>query len=113
MNLVSSRPAMSESQSAEGVTSDNTTSATLTIPSTPASETSELLCGMNDGLFVGFLIVEFDTVSGEKVAFKQFTREMNEGVEKELVGMLLGYDYCEGTECAIVRYTISDFHTIV
>ena len=44
-------------------------------------------------MFTGFFVVEFDLEDGEVVIFKQVSTELNSGVEKELVRVLMGCDY--------------------
>ncbi|KAL7716076.1 UDENN domain-containing protein [Entamoeba marina] len=44
-------------------------------------------------MFTGFFVVEFDLEDGEVVIYKQLSNELNNGVEKELVRVLMGCDY--------------------
>ncbi|KAL7714527.1 UDENN domain-containing protein [Entamoeba marina] len=65
-----------------------------------------------NGLFVGLYVIEFDNVSGEKVAYKQVSHPLNVSIEKELIGMLMGADYYEYSSATILLHTITNYHVI-
>ncbi|EMS16734.1 hypothetical protein KM1_158340 [Entamoeba histolytica HM-3:IMSS] len=65
-----------------------------------------------NNLFVGMYIIEFDNVSGEKIAYKQLTHPMNSSVEKELIGMMMGADYYGYAPVTLLLNTITNYHVV-
>ncbi|EDR28574.1 hypothetical protein EDI_338270 [Entamoeba dispar SAW760] len=76
-------------------------------------------------MFTGFFVVEFDLEDGEVIIFKQLSNELNNGVEKELVRVLMGCDYSADTNVSIdpknppkerqnliLTHSIMNFHCI-
>ena len=73
-------------------------------------------------IFTGFFVVEFDMEDGEVVIYKQLSSELSDGVEKELVRVLMGCDYSAENSTSddpslpkqnlILTHSIMNFHCI-
>ncbi|EKE37379.1 hypothetical protein ENUP19_0083G0064 [Entamoeba nuttalli] len=79
---------------------------------TPYIDSSEQSIVETNGFFVGMYIVEFDTISGEQVVYKQVTHPLNMNVENELIGMMMGVDYYEYSNITILLHTITNYHVM-